>query len=80
MSVSGVVQLVVQLVRVVESGHKEQKMVNNPQHVLHSMVPEIKSNNRYELRNNNKSYKVDLIINSKLRNSFIHRNFCHDKQ
>ena len=57
-----------------------KKMVNNPQHVLHSMVPEIKSNNRYELRNNNKSYKVDLIINSKLRNSFIYRNFCHDKQ
>ena len=32
-----------------------KKMVNNHQHVLHSMVPEIKSNNRlarYELRNN----------------------------
>ena len=57
-----------------------KKMVNNPQHVLHSMVPEIKSNNRYELRNNNKSYKVDLIIYSKLRNSFIYRNFGHDKQ
>ena len=56
-----------------------KKMVNNPQHVLHTMVPEIKSNNRYELRNNNKSYKVDLIINSRLRNSFIYRNFCQDK-
>ena len=54
--------------------------MDNPQYVLHSMVPEIKSNNRYELRINNKSYKVDLIINSKLRNSFIYRNFYHDKQ
>ena len=44
------------------------------------MVPEMKSNNRYELRNNNKSYKVDFIINIKLRNSFICRNFCHDEQ
>ena len=25
-----------------------KKMVNNPQHVLHSMVPEIKNNIRYE--------------------------------
>ena len=33
-----------------------------------------------QITNNNKSYKVDLIINSKLRNSFIYRNFCHDKQ
>ena len=57
-----------------------RKIFNNPQHVLHSLVPEIKSNSRYGLRNNNKSYKVDLIINSKLRNSFIYRNFCHDKQ
>ena len=56
-----------------------KKMVNNPQHVLHSMVPEIKNNNRYELRNNNKSYMVDLIIKSELQNAFIHRNFCHDK-
>ena len=51
------------------------KMVANHKHVLHCMIPEIKINARYEHRNNNKSYKADIVKNNKLRYSFIHRNF-----
>ena len=56
------------------------KMVTNHTHVLHCMVPEIKINDRYELRNNNKAYKADIVKNNKLRYSFSQRNFSRDQR
>ena len=52
-----------------------RKIVTNPKHVLYRSVPEIKCNERYELRNNNRSYNVVMAKNNKFRNSFIQRNF-----
>ena len=52
-----------------------RKIVTNPKHVLYRSVPEVKCNERYELRNNNRSYNVVMAKNNKFRNSFIQRNF-----
>ena len=52
-----------------------RKIVTNTKHVLYRTVPEVKCNERYELRNNNRSYNVVMAKNSKFRNSFIQRNF-----
>ena len=52
-----------------------RKIVTNTKHVLYRTVPEVKCNERYELRNNNRSYIVVMAKNNKFRNSFIQRNF-----
>ena len=52
-----------------------RKIVTNTKHVLYRTVPEVKCNERYELRNNNRSYNVVMAKNNKFRNSFIQRNF-----
>ena len=52
-----------------------RKIGTNTKHVLYRTVPKVKCNERYELRNNNRSYNVSMAKNNKFRNSFIQRNF-----
>ena len=51
------------------------KIIKDTSHCLHPLVPELKTNNRYELRNNNNSYLRSLIKNDQYIHSFIPRNF-----
>ena len=44
-------------------------------HCLRSLVPKLKTNDRYHLRNNNNNYVRSLIKNEQYLNSFIPRNF-----
>ena len=52
------------------------KRILSKEHCLHHLLPEIRKNNRYELRNNDKTYDFPLIKNEKYKNSFIPCNFC----
>ena len=44
-----------------------RKIVTNTKHILYRTVPEVKCNERYELRNNNRSYNVVMAKNNKFR-------------
>ena len=55
-----------------------RKIVTNTKHVLYRTVPEVKCNERYELRNNNRSYNVVMAKNNKFRNSLFKETLIND--
>ena len=54
---------------------KLARKIMNPDHCLHSLIPPIKHNTRYALRNNDCTFSLPLIKNDKYLNSFIPRSF-----
>ena len=58
------------------SAHADQvlfKKSTSPGHCLFQIIPQLKINNRYNLRPNSKKYDVPFIKQEKLLNSFVYR-------